>query len=75
MRPLDAVLSKLPEARNRGRYFSARCPGHDDARPSLSISEGPDGRVLLKCFAGCPVDHIVGRLGLRMRDLFVRRAR
>jgi hypothetical protein len=36
----------------------------------LSVGTGQDGRVLLKCFAGCPTDAIVGALGLKFGDLF-----
>ncbi len=43
---------------------------HSDKRPSLSVNNGEDGRVLLKCFAGCTVQEIVGTLGLEMKDLF-----
>lgn len=34
----------------------ARClvPGHRDRKPSLSISDGPDGKILAKCHGGCP---------------------
>jgi hypothetical protein len=35
------------------------CPAHDDRAPSLSISEGDDGRTLLKCHAGCSTADIV----------------
>ena len=45
-------------------------PGHEDRDPSLSIAEGADGRVLLKCHAGCAVQDIVSALGLRMADLY-----
>ena len=31
---------------------------------------GDDGRVLLKCFAGCAVEDVVAALGLEMQDLF-----
>ena len=35
----------------------ARCPCHEDRTPSLSISDGQDGVLLVNCFAGCdPVD-------------------
>ena len=53
-----------------GGAWSARCPKHDDRENSLSIGEGDDGRVLLKCFAGCSADAIVEVLGLELRDLF-----
>ncbi len=70
MRPIDRVLERVRDARAQDVYYKARCPAHDDREPSLSISEGEDGRVLLKCFAGCEVDAIVAYLGLRMSDLF-----
>jgi hypothetical protein len=47
----------------------ARCPGHDDRTPSLSVRQGYEG-VLVKCFAGCGLDKILGVLGLCTRDLF-----
>jgi hypothetical protein len=33
--------------------FLTLCPAHSDSQPSLSISEGTNGRVLLYCFAQC----------------------
>ncbi len=53
----------------------ARCPAHSDRTPSLSISEGNDGRILLKCFAGCTNNSIVSAMGLGMGDLFSERPR
>ncbi|HEV2160899.1 MAG TPA: toprim domain-containing protein [Stellaceae bacterium] len=39
-----------------GQYGLARCPCHDDRRPSLTLRDG-EHRVLFHCFAGCaPVD-------------------
>jgi len=70
VRPIDRILERLKDATAHNGYFKARCPGHDDREPSLSISEGDDGRVLLKCFAGCDVNTIVARLDLQMSDLF-----
>jgi hypothetical protein len=46
------------------------CPAHDDDQPSLSVSEGKDGRVLLHCHAGCATQEIVEAAGLEWRDLF-----
>lgn len=52
-----------------GRWM-AKCPSHPDNSPSLSISQGRDGRVLLHCHAGCAVTAILRASGLRLRDLF-----
>lgn len=49
--------------------FAACCPAHEDTNPSLSISEGADGRVLVHCHAGCSPRAVVERAGLSMRDL------
>ena len=74
--PLAKVLGiieaqHLGLKRGFGEQRSSRCPAHDDHEPSLSISVGDDGRVLLHCFAGCKPEQVVAALGLKMRDLFV----
>ena len=46
-----------------------RCPAHDDRNPSLHPSEGDDGRILLKCFAGCTAEQIVKAMNLTLADL------
>lgn len=56
--------------RKSGTGWTARCSGHDDKTASLSVSAGADGRVLLKCHAGCPIEDIVAALGLKLADLF-----
>src|SRR5512143_3278457 len=68
--PMDAIVAKLKNPKRSGKSWTAQCPAHEDRSPSLSVSEGPDGRVLLKCHAGCSVDAIVGALGLSLADLF-----
>ena len=67
---LARVLERLPSAQRSGSGWMARCPAHEDRRPSLSISGGDDGRVLLKCYANCDVNAITAALGLELRDLF-----
>src|SRR5207247_914763 len=45
------------------------CPAHDDRNPSLSITEGDDGRLLLLCHAGCSQEAVieaVARKGVRI---------
>ena len=70
-RPLDRVLSLLSKVRRakEGQY-SALCPAHSDHQPSLSVSEGDGGEVLLTCHAGCDIYSIVEAMGLKLRDLF-----
>ncbi len=74
-RPLERILSRLHGARRSAAGWEARCPAHEDRRASLSVSEGSDGRVLLKCHAGCANRDIVAALGMTMADLFPPRER
>jgi hypothetical protein len=64
------VLPKFASVKKTKSGWSARCPAHEDRQASLSIAEGDDGRVLLKCHAGCDHKKIVAALGLEERDLF-----
>jgi len=50
--------------------WQARCPAHDDRHPSLSIGQGHDGRILLKCHAKCATKDILNAIGLTEKDLF-----
>ena len=67
---LDDLLDRLEGVRRSGAGWTARCPGHDDRRASLSVGRGDDGRWLLKCHAGCPFDAILAALGVDARELF-----
>lgn len=69
MTPLELVLSKLPDAKRNGKGWTARCPAHDDRRPSLRVTTGDDGRALVHCHAGCTPEAVVGALGLTLADL------
>ena len=73
MRPVDLVLGRLEGVKQQGESFQALCPAHSDQDPSLSVSQGEDGRALLNCFSGCEVEEIVASLDLEMKDLFERR--
>jgi hypothetical protein len=71
--PLSTVLERLHDRKlqKSGSGWVALCPGHDDRhKRSLSISQGTDGRVLLKCFSGCAAADVARALGLEMKDLF-----
>lgn len=45
-----------------GTYGVACCPVHKDSRPSLSLSNGKDDRLLARCHAGCSFDDIIHKL-------------
>ena len=73
--PVDRLLGRLDGVRQRGAdRWSARCPGHDDKGPSLSVRALPDGRVLVHCFAGCQPTEVLAAIGLTLADLFERPA-
>ena len=64
------VLAHFEGVKRVGDRWMAQCPAHDDRQPSLSISEAPDGKTLLKCHAGCTTARVVGAVGLDIPDLF-----
>ena len=45
--------------------YVARCPAHDDRKPSLSITDAKDGKVLVHCHAGCDQEHVIAALRTR----------
>ena len=49
-------------ARKAGGGWTARCPAHDDRTPSLSICEADDGKVLVRCHAGCHQERVIAAL-------------
>jgi putative DNA primase/helicase len=68
--PLQLVLNRLEGIEERGGLeFAARCPAHDDERPSLSVSWGDKSAVVLYCHAGCEQDDVVKALGLTYASL------
>ena len=67
---LTDILQRLDGVKERGGRYMARCPAHEDRNASLSLARGEDGRVLLKCFAGCSCEAVTEALGLRTGDLF-----
>jgi hypothetical protein len=68
---IEDFLGRLDGVRKNASGWTARCPGHDDRRQSLSVSQGEKG-ILLKCFAGCETKDVLAKLGLKERDLFPR---
>lgn len=66
---IETLLGLLDSVRRSGNGWLARCPGHADLRPSLSIHEGERG-ILLKCWAGCDLKNICSALGIQIGELF-----
>lgn len=68
---VGAFLERLDGVRNTGAgRWIARCPAHEDRRPSLAIRELGDGTVLVKDFAGCDVGEVLRAVGLELEVLF-----
>lgn len=68
--PMEVLLSRLEGVRKTGDRYEARCPAHKDRSPSLSLSRGDDGRVLIHCHAGCQTKDVLAGVGMEFRDLF-----
>jgi hypothetical protein len=66
----DQFVAMLDGVKRKGdSQYMARCPAHDDHDPSLSVTEH-NGKVLVKCWAGCTALDVVESLGLSLADLF-----
>src|SRR5215203_3231781 len=66
----EDVLDRLNVASRNGQKAMCFCPAHDDRNnPSLSL-KAENGKLLLYCFAGCPPEDILSKIGLGMKDLF-----
>ena len=72
---IDTFLSRLSSIKRTGigRYLAC-CPAHPDKHPSLNVRELDDGRILVKCFAGCSVEEVLDAVGLEFDALFPERA-
>ena len=68
--PVENVLARLIGVKETANGWQSLCPAHEDRNPSLSITRGDDGRVLLKCFTGCTVADICRAIGIEEKDLF-----
>jgi putative DNA primase/helicase len=56
------TIAKALGGRKAGSGWVARCPTHDDRTPSLSLTDGHDGRLLVKCSAGCSAHNVLSAL-------------
>lgn len=71
MNSLNRIIDKLENVNQTGENcFTSRCPSHDDHKNSLSVRLSDDGACLIHCFAGCPTEDIIKKLGFTWADLF-----
>jgi hypothetical protein len=59
------AVAKALGGRKAGAAWMARCPAHDDRTPSLSIADAGDGKVLVRCHAGCDQRDVIAALRAR----------
>lgn len=55
------TIARALGGRKAGHSWIARCPAHDDRTPSLSICD-QDGKVLVRCHAGCDQENVIAAL-------------
>jgi hypothetical protein len=60
----ETIARELGGVRS-GAGWVMRCPAHDDHKPSLSLSDTDDGRILVKCFAKCDARDVIAKLRAR----------
>jgi len=56
------AVAKALGGRKAGAGWTARCPAHDDRTPSLSLTDTRDGKVLVRCHAGCDQERVIAAL-------------
>jgi DNA primase len=60
----EAIATALG-GRKAGAAWMACCPAHQDRDPSLAITDSRDGKVLVRCHAGCDQRDVIAALRAR----------
>jgi len=58
---IDRIIS-ITNAKKQGKGYIGHCPAHEDRKPSLSISEGEDSKLLVYCHRGCSQEAVIEAL-------------
>lgn len=67
---IEEFLQRLKGVSEAGAgKWVACCPAHEDSNPSMSVTTGNNGGILVHCHAGCSAEAIVKAMGLKLRDL------
>ena len=56
------IAAALDKPRQSGNGWSCCCPAHNDSKPSLSVSDTDDGKILVHCHAGCSQEDVIETL-------------
>lgn len=68
---VEDIISRLEKVRRtRAHNWIAACPAHQDKSPSLTLHAADDGRILVRCWAGCSFEEIVSGVGLGYEPWF-----
>lgn len=71
MSEIEKLLGRLQKVKGDGPTWRALCPAHENKHTlSLKISQAPDGKILIHCFAGCGAADVLEAIGLSLSDLF-----
>jgi len=66
---LADLLGRFDDVEQTADGYLVHCPAHTDSHQSLRLSVSDQGKVLLRCRAGCDTKDVVAAVGLSMRDL------
>jgi hypothetical protein len=67
--PFIRAMADYDIRHHEGSSYKARCPAHDDSTPSLCISAGDNGGIVIHCHAGCSAESVVRAVGCKLADL------
>lgn len=67
------ALGEGKEFQNGDGSWNTVCPAHNDKGPSLTVSEGNGGRLLVHCHSGCRQEEVIE--ALKRHDLWPRAKR
>jgi len=68
------LLERLENVREGSKGFNARCPNHEDKHNSLSVMLNDKGKIIVKCFAGCPTEDVLKKSILHLQ-IYTRRSK
>lgn len=71
-RDIATALGGGKEVKQSETRWNTICPAHNDKGPSLTVSEGNGGRLLVKCHAGCSQQSVID--ALRDKDLWPKKS-